>query len=127
MDDKTSFPVGSNLTLRSPSRTSVRTTHADYNVLLPAQTGCQFPQAMSVKVRLSKLLSCPSGAMSETGVVKFFNSVDSYGFIRMRGPRGADKSSDVYVHRNAIADGQSLLRGDKVSFDAPQSQTSLLQ
>jgi len=56
--------------------------------------------------------------MSETGVVKFFNSVDSYGFIRLGGRRwGAAKGSDVYVHRSAIADGRSLLKGDTVSFD----------
>ena len=44
------------------------------------------------------------------GRVKFYNSVDGYGFIQHRG-------RDVYVHRSAIADGQMLLRGDKVSFD----------
>ena len=60
----------------------------------------------------------PRAAMSETGVVKFFNSVDSYGFIRLGGRRwGAAKGSDVYVHRSAIADGRSLLKGDTVSFD----------
>mmetsp|Transcript_17152 Transcript_17152/g.32340 ORF Transcript_17152/g.32340 Transcript_17152/m.32340 type:complete len:180 (+) Transcript_17152:51-590(+) len=54
--------------------------------------------------------------MSESGVVKFFNSVDSYGFIRRRsGP-------DVYVHRSAIADGQHLLRGDKVCFDVVEEE-----
>ena len=43
-------------------------------------------------------------------MVKFFNSVDGYGFIRRR-------QSDVYVHRSDIADGKLLLRGDKVCFD----------
>ena len=56
--------------------------------------------------------------MGESGVVKFFNSVDSYGFIRLTGrPRGPSKGCDVFVHRSAIADGQHLLRGDKVCFD----------
>lgn len=48
--------------------------------------------------------------MSHRGVVKFFNSVDGYGFIRRR-------QSDVYVHRSDVADGKLLLRGDKVCFD----------
>ncbi|CAE7664755.1 cspE [Symbiodinium pilosum] len=59
----------------------------------------------------------PSAAMSESGVVKFFNAVDSYGFIRLNGCPKGSKGSDVYVHRSAIADGKHLLRGDKVCFD----------
>ena len=55
-------------------------------------------------------VSLTAAAMSHRGVVKFFNSVDGYGFIRRR-------QSDVYVHRSDIADGKLLLRGDKVCFD----------
>lgn len=54
--------------------------------------------------------------MSHSGVVKFYNSLNGYGFIR-RGHAG--KPGDVYVHRSAIADGKMLLRGDKVCFDVP--------
>eukprot|EP00438_Fugacium_kawagutii_P018361 Skav220717 [mRNA] locus=scaffold1850:102915:105042:- [translate_table: standard] len=47
--------------------------------------------------------------MSQHGVVKFYNSLNGYGFIRRR-----SKGADVYVHRSAIADGKMLLRGDQV-------------
>jgi cold shock CspA family protein len=53
--------------------------------------------------------------MSQSGVVKFYNSLNGYGFIR----RGKPGGGDVYVHRSAIADGKMLLRGDKVCFDVP--------
>ena len=59
--------------------------------------------------------------MSESGVVKFFNAVDSYGFIRLNGCPKGSKGSDVYVHRSAITDGKHLLRGDKVCFDVRRS------
>jgi len=51
--------------------------------------------------------------------VKFFNSVDGYGFIRRR-------QSDVYVHRSDIADGKLLLRGDKVCFDVIEEDQRLV-
>eukprot|EP00435_Cladocopium_sp_Y103_P051923 s932_g16.t1 len=59
--------------------------------------------------------------MSQSGVVKFYNSLNGYGFIR----RGKPGGGDVYVHRSAIADGKMLLRGDKVCFDVIEEENRL--
>ncbi|CAK9046231.1 unnamed protein product [Durusdinium trenchii] len=50
--------------------------------------------------------------MSRRGTVKFYNSVDGYGFIRS-GSQSRPGAPEVYVHRSAIADGQMLVRGDQ--------------
>eukprot|EP00416_Gambierdiscus_australes_P032435 CAMPEP_0171091698 /NCGR_PEP_ID=MMETSP0766_2-20121228/34910_1 /TAXON_ID=439317 /ORGANISM="Gambierdiscus australes, Strain CAWD 149" /LENGTH=197 /DNA_ID=CAMNT_0011549847 /DNA_START=38 /DNA_END=631 /DNA_ORIENTATION=+ len=50
--------------------------------------------------------------MSQTGKVKFFNAVKGYGFLRQD-----SKEPDVFIHRESIADGCSLLAGDQVSYD----------
>ena len=57
-----------------------------------------------------------SHAMSHHGVVKFYNSLDGFGFLKLRAAAGR---VEVYVHRSAIADGKMLVRGDRVSFDVP--------
>jgi CspA family cold shock protein len=52
--------------------------------------------------------------MAQTGTVKFFNTTKGFGFIT---PEGGAK--DVFVHISAVqASGlQSLIEGQKVTFD----------
>jgi CspA family cold shock protein len=52
--------------------------------------------------------------MSQTGTVKFFNASKGFGFIK---PEGGAK--DVFVHVSALqASGmQTLMDGQKVTFD----------
>jgi CspA family cold shock protein len=55
------------------------------------------------------------------GTVKFFNSTKGFGFIQPE-----DGSSDVFVHISAVerAGIQSLVEGQKVSFDVVQDRRS---
>jgi CspA family cold shock protein len=47
------------------------------------------------------------------GTVKWFNDEKGFGFISPE-----DGSADLFVHQSALADGQRLTEGAKVSFDA---------
>lgn len=55
------------------------------------------------------------------GTVKFFNATKGYGFIQPE-----DGASDVFVHISAVerAGMQSLVEGQKVSFDVVQDSRS---
>merc|ERR1719316_2533044 len=50
--------------------------------------------------------------MSCTAKVKTFNAMTGFGFLSKD-----DDSPDVFVHRNDIVDGQSIVEGDTVQFD----------
>ena len=52
--------------------------------------------------------------MSQTGIVKFFNTERGYGFVKPD-----DGGRDVFVHITAVerAGMRSLNEGDKVSFE----------
>ena len=56
-----------------------------------------------------------------TGTVKFFNTAKGFGFIEQEGG-----GSDVFVHATAIerSDLNSLVEGQKVSFDIVEDQRS---
>ena len=56
-----------------------------------------------------------------TGTVKFFNTAKGFGFIEQEGG-----GSDVFVHATAIerSDLNSLVEGQKVSFDIVEDQSS---
>ena len=49
------------------------------------------------------------------GTVKWFNNVKSFGFIEVEGEK------DVFVHKNALAEGTSITEGDSVEFDIEDS------
>merc|ERR1712060_151119 len=51
------------------------------------------------------------GAMSKSGIVKFFNDSKGFGFINQD-----DGGDDLFVHRNGVA-GEALLEGDAVRYD----------
>lgn len=48
------------------------------------------------------------------GVVKFFNTSKSYGFIT------GDNGTDYFFHISGIEGGKVLREGDKVSFETEQ-------
>lgn len=50
------------------------------------------------------------------GTVKWFNDEKGFGFIAVD-----DEAKDVFVHVSAIADGDSLGEGQRVTFDVSQS------
>lgn len=52
-----------------------------------------------------------------TGTIKWFNNDKGYGFIEL--DEGGDK--DAFVHISAIAGGQQVNEGDKVTFDVEDS------
>ena len=52
------------------------------------------------------------------GTVKFFNESRGYGFIAPD-----DGSKDVFVHQNELS--EKITEGDKVSFDAEESEKGL--
>ena len=52
-----------------------------------------------------------SEAERVTGTVKWFNPEKAYGFIQ---PDSGPK--DVFVHKSAIQEGQTLAEGDRVEF-----------
>ena len=56
-----------------------------------------------------------------TGTVKFFNTAKGFGFIEQE-----SGGSDVFVHATAIerSDLNSLVEGQKVSFDIVEDQRS---
>jgi CspA family cold shock protein len=56
-----------------------------------------------------------------TGTVKFFNATKGFGFIQPE-----DGASDVFVHISAVERSglQSLVEGQKVSFEVVQDRRS---